>query len=161
MTNKKRQEIIYYLEKGDKFSNLLISELNRTDLATYEMRTYSSMLDAITGSTELYCAMTEWPDDVNFVMNDPKANDIKDEDAIVIEHGQGTLKVVKIISDYVRDLPLLTVQNDALIKFMTELLTVAEREAYEQGFSDCVKVIQKGGFKGLEHKIVKLAKLEF
>lgn len=109
MTNKKRQEIIDYLEKGDKFSDILIRELDNPNLTCYEKRTYSSLLDAMNGATELYCAMTEWPDNIIFI----NRQDISP----------------------------------------TEEFDSPHSSEYLQGFMDCMKAVQEGGFKGLEDRI--------
>lgn len=59
MKNEKIQEIIDYLDGGEKFQELLIQELKSPNLEEFERRTYTSLLDALLGSTELYCAMSE------------------------------------------------------------------------------------------------------
>lgn len=160
MTNKKIQEIIDYLESGEKFSKVLISELSRADLTCYEKRTYSSLLDALNGATELYCAMTEWPDNVAFFTNTPESDQINDNDSIIIKHGLGTLEAVQAISDYIKGLALNSITNDKLVKLMTDMLRIAEQETYIQGFVDCMKAVQNGGFKGLEDKIEKFTDLK-
>lgn len=155
MTNKKRQEIIDYLESGSRFAKTLINELQRQDLQSFEKRTYSSLLDALTGATELYCAMTEWPDNVIYITRKPETDEINENDAIIINHGLRTMDAVKETSEYVKSLPLDNTQNEKLVELMKEQLLVAEYEAYIQGFADCMDAVQSGGFKGLEDKIVK------
>lgn len=59
MKNEQIQEIIDYLDGGEKFQDLLIQELKNPDLEDYERRTYTSLLDSLLGATELYCAMSE------------------------------------------------------------------------------------------------------
>lgn len=156
MTNTKRQAIIDYLEQGERFAELLIKELERTDLEGYEKRTYSSLLDAINGSDELYCAMQEHEDNVIQFKQETKE---KQEDAIVIEHGSDTLKLVKDVSDYIANMPLDKEINNDLIEVLKKLVLIAEHEAYMQGFIDCMDAINSGGFKGMEDKIVKVAEL--
>ena len=155
MNNKQRQEIIDYLEQGGRFKNMLIMELDRADISDSEKRTYSSLLDAILGSTELYCCMTEWPDNVAiFIPKEKRINKNDSEAAIIISHGPETMRLVKDVSDYLNVLPLSTEQNDRLlVDMMTKQLLMAEHEQYLAGFSDCMKVIQEGGFKGLEDKL--------
>lgn len=159
MTNKIRQEIIDYLESGDRFANILVKELDKGNLETYEQRTYSSLLDALNGTTELYCAMTEWPDNIRFIMDSNKNAEQEDE-AIVIQHGLRTLESVQAVSDYLKDLPLSAEQNEKIVELMKDMLLVAEHETFMQGFVCCMKAIQDGGFKGMEDKIVKVADLE-
>ena len=154
MNNKQRQEIIDYLEQGDKFRSVLMMELDRADISDSEKRTYSSLLDALLGSTELYCTMTEWPDNVAvFIPKKERIAKIDCGTAITISHGPETMELVKQVSNYLLKLPLSTEQNDELVDLMKNQLLMAEREQYITGFSDCIKVIQEDGFKGLEDKI--------
>lgn len=57
MRDNQIQEIIDYLEKGEDFTQLLIDELKRKDIEEYERRTYTGLLEALLGATELYCSM--------------------------------------------------------------------------------------------------------
>lgn len=123
MTNKKIQEIIDYLEMGDKFSDVLLSELDNPNLTCYEKRTYSSLLDAFTGATELYCAMSDWPDYVDFrIVNQA----VKDEDKFILRRGPLTIEAVNQVSNYAKDLPLNNDQNNQLVQLMVDLLNAAE-----------------------------------
>lgn len=161
MNNKQRQEIIDYLEKGDKFTSLLIRELERADITGPEKRTYSSMLDAILGATELYCYMTEWGDNIEvFIPKQKQQDSISEDDLLIVEHGPRTMEAVQVISDYVKELPLNNIHNDTLVKLMLDQLLIAEHEQYMTGFNNCMKAIQDGGFKGLEDKIIKIANIK-
>lgn len=99
MTNKKRQEIIDYLEKGDKFSDILIRELDNSNLTCYEKRTYSSLLDAMNGATELYCAMTEWPDNINFISRQESSPTEKFNGPYSSEYLQGFMDCMKAVKE--------------------------------------------------------------
>ena len=154
MNNKQRQEIIDYLEQGDRFSDLLIRELERANISDSEKRTYSSLLDAILGRTELYYFMSEWPDNVEVFIPKKKRIPKKDsEAAITISHGPITMEIVKKISDFVHELPLSQEQNDQLIHMMRDQLLMAEHEQYIAGFCECMETVRNGGFKGLEDKL--------
>lgn len=59
MKNEQIQEIIDYLDGGEKYQGLLLEELKNPNLEDYERRTYTSLLDALLGATELYCSMDE------------------------------------------------------------------------------------------------------
>lgn len=159
MNNKQRQEIIDYLEQGDKYTDLLIRELERADITDAEKRTYSSLLDAILAATELYCYMTEWGDNVEVFI--PKQQEPIGEDAtIIIEHGPKTMTKVLEVSKFVKELPLSDSQNDTLIELMKDQLLIAEHEQYITGFCDCMKTVQAGGFQGLHDKLQKIIKHE-
>lgn len=152
MNNKQRHEIIDYLEQGEKFTDLLIRELDREDISSCEKRTYSSLLDAIRGATELYSSMTEWPDNVEvFVPKDRKP--IKDNTTILIKHGPMTIEKALELSDLIKNLPLNHSQNGSLISSMKEQLLIAEHEQYIAGFVECMNTVREGGFKGLEDKL--------
>lgn len=159
MTNKMIQEIIDYLESGERFGDILVKELDRTDLKCYEKRTYSSLLDALNGATELYCAMTEWPDNVEVFIKKNKKEDMNDE-LIAVKHGPQTMEAVKQVSTYVGGLTLSNEQNDKLIDLMCKQLVTAEQEAFIQGFTVCMNAIHNGGFKGLEDEINKVVRYE-
>lgn len=152
MNNKQRQEIIDYLEQGDKFTELLIRELERVDITNGEKRTYSSLLDAILVSTELYCYMTEWPDNVELFI--PKKRErVEEESAIIVEHGPKTLEKTLQLKNYVEKLPLSYQEKKGFVNLMQEQLTIAEHEQYLDGFCNCMRTVQAGGFKGLEDKL--------
>lgn len=157
MTNKKRQEIIDYLEEGDKFADILIRELDKPNLTCYEKRTYSSLLDAMNGATELYCAMTDWPDNVDFrIIN----QDVKDEDEIIIQRGPLTIDAVNQVSNYIKDLPLNSDQNNQLVQLMVKLLVDAEHENFIQGFKVCLDALKYGGSKGVEETVFKVTRVK-
>ncbi|NCC16340.1 MAG: hypothetical protein EOM28_08310 [Clostridia bacterium] len=59
MKNEQIQQIIDFLDGGEKFQALLLEELKNPSLEDYERRTYTSLLDALLGATELYCSMDE------------------------------------------------------------------------------------------------------
>lgn len=150
MNNKQRQGIIDYLEQGYKFTDLLIRELERIDITNGEKRTYSSLLDAILAATELYCYMTEWPDNVEFFI--PKKQEpIKEE--LEIKHGSKTLEKTLQLNKYVEELPLSDQQKNGLVNLIQEQVLIAEREQYLDGFCNCMRTVQAGGFKGLEDKL--------
>jgi hypothetical protein len=158
MTNKMRQEIIDYLEEGDKFADILIRELDKPNLTCYEKRTYSSLLDAMNGATELYCAMTEHDNVISF--NQEKDRKVDDEDIIVIQHGLKTMESVYVLESYIKELPLSAKEIDKLVALTANQLFIAENESFIQGFITCMDAVHDGGFKGLEHKVVKVAALE-
>ena len=154
MNNNQRQAIINYLEQGSKFSDLLIRELEREDITDPEKRTYSSLLDAVLGATELYCFKTDWPDNVDIFISNQQREPKKDtETAITIKHGPLTVKKANEISEILRELPLDNGQNDRLITMMNDMLLMAEHEQYIAGFSECTKTVRDSGFKGLEDKL--------
>lgn len=151
MNNKQRQEIIDYLEQGEKYTDMLIRELDREDISDSEKRTYSSLLDAILAATELYCYMTEWSDNVEVFV--PKKQRNEKEEAIIISHGPETMEIARKLSDYVKSLPLGTDQNDKLVYMMRDQVLMAEHEQYIAGFIECMKIVQAGGFQGLQDKL--------
>lgn len=161
MNNSQRHAIIEYLGQGEKFSDLIIRELGREDITDSEKRTYSSLLDAILGATELYCYMTDWPDNVEvFIPKDKRNIKSEKETAIVIEHGPVTMEIAMKLGEFVKGLPLSVEQNDKLVYLMRDQLLMAEHEQYIAGFSECMNVVHDGGFKGLEDKLLSLASHE-
>lgn len=157
MTNKMIQEIIDYLESGEKFVDILIKELDRTDLSGLEKRRYSSLLDALMGPDELYCAMNDWPDNVSFKIVSKEEHQ---EDEIILHRGPITMDAVTKVSDYVRELPLTNEQNDKLIKLMCKQLVAVEHESFMQGFKVCMDTVLNEGLKGLEDKVLKISRIE-
>ena len=155
MTNKKRQEIIDYLEEGDKFADILIRELDKPNLTCYEKRTYSSLLDAMNGATELYCAMTDWPDNVDFRIVDQEVND---EDEIILQRGPLTINAVNQVNNYLKDLPLNSDQNNQLVQLMVKLLVDTEHKNFIQGFKVCLDALKYGGSKGVEEAVLKVTR---
>lgn len=156
MNNKQRQEIIDYLEQGEKFTDLLIRELERVGITNGEKRTYSSLLDAILAATELYCYMAEWPDNVEFFI--PKKQESIIE-VLEIKHGPKTLEKTLQLNNYVEELQLSYQQKNELAKLMQEQLLIAEHEQYLEGFCNCMRTVQAGGFKGLEDKLNSMVQL--
>lgn len=161
MNNNQRQTIIDYLEQGSMFSNLLIRELDRGDITDPEKRTYSSLLDAVLGATELYCFMTDWPDNVEVIMPKKQREPKKGEDiAILIKHGPLTMEKVNEISEILRKLPLDNGQNDRIVTMLKDTLLMAEHEQYIAGFCECMKTVRDGGFKGLEDRFESMVSQE-
>lgn len=157
MTNKTLQEIIDYLESGDKFIEILIKELDRKGLSDLEKRRYSSLLDALIGPDELYCAMNDWPDNISFKVVSKKENQV---DEIILQHGPITIDMVTAVSDLVGKLPLTNEQKDRLIELVCKQLVAVENESFIQGFKVCVDTVHNKGFKGLEDVILKVSRIE-
>lgn len=154
MNNNQRQAIIDYLERGDKFTDLLIRELEREDITDLEKRTYSSLLDAILGATELYCSMSEWPDNVEVFLTKMKRENEKDNKVeLTIKRGPKTMQRINDVSGVVGELPIDSLQYDKLITLIRDMLSIAEHEHYITGFTECMNVVRNGGFKGLEDKL--------
>jgi hypothetical protein len=83
--------------------------------------------------------------------------EVEKEGTIIIDHGVRTLEAVKAVSDYVRELPLSTKQNDSLISLLKDQLLITEHEAFMQGFVACLDEIQGCGLNVAMDKVVKSA----
>lgn len=63
---------------------------------------------------------------------------------IVVKHGPLTLKAVDKLSKFICDLPVERNSYDKLIELMKNMLLMAEREQYMQGFTDGVVSCKSG-----------------
>lgn len=75
--------------------------------------------------------------------------------AIIVVHGVRTIEAVNTVSDYIKELPLDTIQNDMLISLLKDQLLVTEHEAFMQGFVACMDVIQGCGLNAAMDKVIK------
>ncbi len=85
---------------------------------------------------------------------------IQKDEAMIISHGPRTMEIVEVISDYIKGLPLSTLQNDTLVRLLKDQLFVAEHEAYIQGFMVCMEEIQSGGISEAVNKLIKSDDME-
>lgn len=54
-----------------------------------------------------------------------KMRETQEDEAMIISHGPRTMEIVKVVSDYIKELPLSTTQNDTLVRLLKDQLIIA------------------------------------